>query len=247
MCLRASRILKMEQPLITARCHPNISTAYWNEIQALLEVGLGFPALFNDTVAIKSKETLVGQKDATNYGIVGCVEVSVPGKEFSFTELLRINWAKLLELMLNGGECPISGELIPLENPDKINTINTFSDFFEWYKRELAVITDLGIEAVNLIDRDIFHQRPYPFLSTTMDGCLESGKDVTAGGTIYNLSSVNSCGMADTVDSLASLKKFVFEEQTIAMPDFVRILAQNFKNPPNSEKNPNLPSLFGRN
>lgn len=233
MCLRASRILKMEQPLITARCHPNISTAYWNEIQALLEVGLGFPALFNDTVAIKSKETLVGRKDATNYGIVGCVEVSVPGKEFSFTELLRINWAKLLELMLNGGECPISGELIPLENPDKINTINTFSDFFEWYKRELAVITDLGIEAVNLIDRDIFHQRPYPFLSTTMDGCLESGKDVTAGGTIYNLSSVNSCGMADTVDSLASLKKFVFEEQTISMPDFVKMLRLNFTNSPN--------------
>ena len=230
MCLQASRKLKMVQPLITVRWHPSIPEEFWNEIQKLIEVGIGFPALFNDEIAIAAKRRLgISNEDAQNYGIMGCVEVSISGKEFSHTEILRINWAKILELMLTGGICAVTGNVIDFKNKRRLETIESFEEFYQWYKEELAYVIDRAIKGINILDRDFSKQRPYPFLSSTMEGCLEAGLDVTAGGTIYNLTSVNGCGMADTADSLAAIKQIVYEKKEVSLAKLAEILHNNFE------------------
>lgn len=229
MCLRATRKLRMDQPLLSVRWHPSLSREFWHEIEALLEQGLGFPALFNEEVVIAAKERVgVAPNDARNWGIVGCVEPSVPGKEFSHTEGLRVNWAKVLEAMLNGGRCALSGEPVPLQERHDLASIASFDEFYRWYRRELAHAVDLGIGGMNILDETFSERTPYPFLSSTMEGCIERGRDVTAGSTVYNLCTVNGLGMANVADSLVAIKHSVFEQRLLSLPELAQALRDDW-------------------
>ena len=92
ICLDVSKSLMIDQPLLSMRYTPGMSNGLWDDILSLMRTGIGFPAMFNDAAAVRSK-VLAGipEADALDYGIVGCVEVSVPGKEFAHTEGLRFN------------------------------------------------------------------------------------------------------------------------------------------------------------
>lgn len=230
ICLNASKKLKMDQPLLSVRWHKSMPEKFWDSIQELIEVGIGFPALFNDEVAIKAKRRLgISEEDALNYGIIGCVEITVPGKEFSHTEGLRINWAKVLELMLNGGVCSFTGETMELKEKRPLESIKTFDEFYEWYKTELCHFLDIGVRATNALELSYAENWPTPYMSSLMEGCIEKGSDVNKGGTKYNLSSVNNCAMANTADSLAAIKKVVFEERKLSLVQLADILKMNFK------------------
>ena len=88
---------------------------------------MGFPALFNDEVAIAAKMNCgVNISDAYNYAVMGCVELSIPGKEYAHTEGARLNWAKVLEELLND-----------IYNDKITEKLNSFGDFLNHYIREL--------------------------------------------------------------------------------------------------------------
>lgn len=230
ICLRATKKLRMDQPLISVRWHKSMPEDLWKEIQELIETGLGFPALFNDEVCIAAKQRLgVSKEDAINYGIVGCVELSVPGREYAHTEGFRINWAKVLELIFNNGVCTFTGEKMGLKDNRGLENIKSFEEFYMWFREELTYFLDLALRAINLFDANYKNLYPTPFLSSFMDGCLENGADVTAGATVYNFTSVNAVGMANAVDSLAAIRKFVFEDTRAALPKLSEILITNFE------------------
>jgi formate C-acetyltransferase len=229
LCLRATRRLRMDQPLLSVRWSPEMPAEFWDSVLATIETGTGFPALFNDEIAMAALGRAgVAAADAENYGLVGCVELSVPGREYAQTEALRVNWAKVLELMLNDGCCTLTGERLPLAQPRRLDGIETFAEFFTWYRAELAHFLDLGIRGLNLLDAAWPSLLPAPFESLLMAGCLESGLDVTAGGTQYNLSSVNALGMADTVDSLVAIDRLVFRERCVTLPDLAQAVRSDF-------------------
>ncbi|MGE5597990.1 MAG: pyruvate formate lyase family protein [Bacteroidota bacterium] len=230
ICLQATKKLRQDQPLISVRWHRGMRDEFWREIQSLLELGLGFPALFNEEIAVAAKRRLgVTQKDAEDFAVIGCVELAVPGKEFAHTEGFRLSWAKVLELMFHGGRCPITGEIMPLKHPRNLAGIESFTEFYQWYKDELSYFLDLGIRGLNVLDRHYAEYWPDPFLSSTMDGCLANGRDATAGGTIYNFSSVNGCGMANVADSLAAIERVVFAEKKISLPELAEAMRRDFQ------------------
>ena len=229
LCLRATRRLRMDQPLLSVRWSPEMPAEFWDSVLATIETGTGFPALFNDDIAIAAMGRVgVAAGDAENYGLVGCVELSVPGREYAQTEALRVNWAKVLELMLNDGRCTLTEERLPLAQPRRLDEIETFADFLTWYRAELAHFLDLGMRGLNLMDAAWPSLLPAPFESLLMAGCLESGLDVTAGGTQYNLSSVNALGMADVADSLVAIDRLVFRERCVTLPDLAQAVRSDF-------------------
>ncbi len=227
MCLQATRKLRTDQPLLSVRCHSGLPEKFWEEILLLIEEGLGFPALFNEEVIIDSQKLKgISPEDAWKFGIIGCVEPATPGKEFSHTEEFRLNWAKLLEMMLHGGVCPVTGESIPLKQRRNLEEIQDFEVLYTWYKEELAHCIELAVKATNIMEKNFAEHWPNPFLSLTMEGCLE--KDVTDGGTVYNLSTINGCGMANAVDSLTAIKQHVFENRSMTLPELAVLLRENF-------------------
>lgn len=230
MCLRASNKIRMDQPLISFRYHPDMPEVFWTEIINLIGSGLGFPAIFNDDVVCRSKINAgVEPEDAWRYGIVGCVEPSIGGDEYSNTEQLRVNWAKILEYMLNNGVCTCTGNRMSLRSPRNLEQIQTFDDFYKWYKEELVHFTTLGMEGCNLLDETYGLEWPAPFLSAVTKACLETGVDITRGAVKYSFSSVNGCGMADAVDSLLAIRDLVYTRKLVSLSEFAQILRSNFE------------------
>ena len=214
ICLEVSASLMIDQPLLSMRCAPGMSDGLWDAIFGLMETGIGFPALFNDKIAVQSKLNAgIPPEDVYNYGIVGCVEVSIPGKEYAHTEGLRINWAKTLELMFNGGVCKFTGYDFGLAKCADFESIRSFNDFYDWYKAEFLRLLTIALDVTNALDESYGENWPTPYMSSLMRGCVRRGRDVNAGGAAYNLTTVNGCGMANAVDSLCAIEKLVFDEK----------------------------------
>ncbi|MDO4343944.1 MAG: pyruvate formate lyase family protein [Eubacteriales bacterium] len=230
LCLQASRKIGKDQPLLSLRCRPDMPAAVWEEALLLVKKGGGFPAFFNDDVIISAKHSLgVKMQDAMNYGLVGCVEPSIGGKEFSNTEELRINWAKVLELMLHQGKCTVTGCRFAMARKEELDDVKDFEEFFKWYLEELEFAVQRCIKATNLLDRNYAKNWPCPFLSATVEGCIENAADVAAEGPVYRYSTINCCGMADTVDSLTVIRKAVFEEKLLKLSELSAMLSADFQ------------------
>jgi pyruvate formate-lyase/glycerol dehydratase family glycyl radical enzyme len=231
MILQSSRKLRFDQPLISLRYDFGIPDSLWREAVELLKTGTGFPAFFYDGTCVAAKlRTGDLSEDAHEYGLIGCVEMGTPGREYSKTEVLRVNWPLVMELMLNGGKHNLGDETFPLFCPRKLEDIRSFEEFYRWYQNELAEFTRLALRCVNRLDEALPYCYPTPYMSLLMEGCLEKGLDVTAGGTIYNHSGANACGMANVADSLAAIEKLVFQDKKLTLMEFAEVLRQNYQN-----------------
>jgi formate C-acetyltransferase len=229
MCLRASRKFLADQPLVTSRYNSLTSQEYWDECVELIRTGTGFPAMYNDDIAIEAKQSAgVSREDALNYGIVGCAEISVPGKEYARTEEYRFNWAKVMELAMSGGIDIATGEELPLRDKRELGEIRNFEDFYEWISSEFEHYLVQGIKATNMLD-SVYHKNyPNPWLSCLTRGCVDSKKDVTNNGAAYSFSSANSCGNANLVNSIAAIKKLVFDDGYITLEGFAEALKDDY-------------------
>lgn len=227
--LEASFRLRQNQPMLSLRIGNNTPTAVWNKAYECIKTGMGVPALFHDDVVAESKEFVgIPKEDAYDYSIVGCVETSIGGREYSHTEGLRINWAKVLELMFFGGKCPVTGKDWTLHVRRKLAEISTFDMFLSWYKEELVNVIERGCHYITEADKIWGEKHPMPYLSLLMSGCLERGRDVTRGGGIYNNLCVNFAGMANVVNALIAVKYAVFQDKIIELVEIPAVLKNDF-------------------
>jgi len=89
---------------------------------------------------------------------------------------------------------------------------------------------DLKIGVNNAIERMYANHAPAPFLSVVIRDCIAKGRDYNDGGPRYNTSYIQCCGIGTVTDSLAAIKKHVFESNEITMADLLEALKNNFKN-----------------
>lgn len=176
------------------------------------------PALLNDGYSLD---------DARDYAIIGCVEPTSSGNTFATTGGHDLKLAGVLEMMLNnGGYRFMSNQGLPTGDP---TNWTSFDDVMDAFRKQLEYNVRMVADAVNLRDSIYAEEFPAPYISSTIEGCIESGKDVTEGGSRYNFSSITARGLGTVADSLAAIKRLVFEEKAITMPELVRLLQTNFK------------------
>lgn len=70
---------------------------------------------------------------------------------------------------------------------------------------------------------------PLPFISSLIDDCAEKGKDVTQDGAKYNATGALGVGTGTVADSLAVIKKLVFEEKVIKKETLMKVLKNNYE------------------
>ena len=228
--MQANRKMRFDQPLLTLRYNDAMPEDVWDEAISLILTGTGFPAFFGEKACIANKMRIgIPEADAREFGLIGCVELAVPGKEYAKTEVLRINWGKIMELMLNGGQCTMGEDRFPLAEYKDLDSIQTFDEFFQWYQDELIHFTQLAVDCINLLDQALVLCYPTPYLSSLIEGCFAKGMDVTGGGALYNETGINACGMANVVDSLAAIKKLVFDEKKVSLSTFAKALRNNYE------------------
>ncbi len=221
--------VRMRQPNYHARIHAGSPVAYVNKIMNNLAKGVNSPAIYNDEVIIRSlKRCGFTDADAREYTTLGCVELNAGGKTFGSTDAALVNVPSCLEMALNRGKLFGSSSLsgYPTAAPEHISTMEEVEQAFvcqlnfmiDRLQKNLA-----GIEEGNRL----YH--PTPLTSAVIQGCMEKGTDVTAGGAIYNFSGVQGVGITDTGDSLFAINELVFVQKKYTLPQIVKALKANFK------------------
>ena len=168
----------------------------------------------------------IEHKDAVNYHVVGCYECGGAG-ELTCSCNARVNIPKALELTLNGGKDMLTGKLIGLENDGRFET---FEALYEEFKRQLTYLCKCAMTVTDLYESRYSEIHSAPILSGTYTSALEKGGDLYLNYSAkYNSSSLNAIGLATAIDSLAAIRKAVFEDKTLTLGEFTAILRSDWK------------------
>ncbi|HPC43392.1 MAG TPA: pyruvate formate lyase family protein, partial [Spirochaetota bacterium] len=185
--------------------------------------------LFNDEAIIRSLVKAGHSiEDARNYGMVGCLEPNAQGRTFGSTFAVQFNGIKCVELALANGIDNIFGYPSGIETGDPAG-FTSFEDVWAAYDGQVRHFIGQMVRGMEVLDRVISETVPSPFASAMVDGCLQKGKDLTAGGAIYNSTGVQFMGFANVVDSLYAVKKAVFEEKRFTMGELAEWLSQDWQ------------------
>ena len=201
---------------------------FLHEACKVIRNGYGYPALFNaDAVVEELVRTGKSLEDAREGGVSGCVETGCFGKE-AYVLTGYLNTPKILELALNDGLDPVSGNRIGPGTGDAAG-FASYDDLFAAFRAQLHAIVELKTRGNAVFEQAYARDMPAPFLSAVIDDCVERGLDYNEGGARYNTSFIQCVGIGSITDSLSAMKSQVFENRSIAMPTLLDCLAADFQ------------------
>ncbi|MBN1855807.1 MAG: formate C-acetyltransferase/glycerol dehydratase family glycyl radical enzyme [Dehalococcoidia bacterium] len=230
ICIDAMIDVRIVQPDISVRIHPDSPEAFVLKACELSRVGTGHPKFYNeDLISFSMGCKGISLNEARDFAIMGCVEPRVQANEGTHLTGGFINLPAALELALNNGVWRRTGKQIGLPTGDA-RTFTRFEQLLAAYKAQLAhMIRHMFV--VNAIAETAYSELLCsPFLSSLTEGCVESGRPLQKGGAVYNFGpAVNNIGIADTGDSLAAIKKLVFDEQRLTMNQVLTAIENDFE------------------
>lgn len=163
--------------------------------------------------------------DAVRYHIVGCYECGGEG-ELTCSCNARVNIPKALELALNGGADMLTGKLIGLGNDRRFDS---FEELYGEFERQLRYLCRCAMTVTDIYEAHYPEIHSAPILSGTYKSALERGGDLYLDHTAkYSNSSLNAVGLATAADSLAAIKKAVFEDKTVTLSELTEILRSDW-------------------
>ncbi len=194
----------------------------------VIRQGHGYPSVFNpDIYILEMLRQGKSLQDAREGGCSGCIEVGAFGKE-AYLLTGYLNVPKILEVTLNNGINPVTGKKAGIQTGDPLN-FASYDEIYEAFLKQLQFVVDQKMRVSNYIDRMFAKYAPAPFLSVVIDDCIAKGKDYYDGGPRYNTSYIQCCGLGTVTDSLAALKKHVFEDKTFSMDRMLKAVLKNFE------------------
>jgi len=194
----------------------------------VIRQGHGYPSVFNpDIYILELLRQGKSLQDAREGGCSGCIEVGAFGKE-AYLLTGYLNVPKILEVTLNNGINPVTGIRVGIETGNP-NSFKSYDELYNAFLKQLHYVVDMKMRVSNYIDRMFAKYAPAPFLSVVIDDCVSRGKDYYDGGPRYNTSYIQCCGLGTVTDSLAALKKHVFEDQTFSMERVLKAVWNNFE------------------
>ncbi len=228
LCLNATERVKTHQPGLSVRIHQDCPSEFLDSVTNLVSKGTGFPAIHNDNAGYQMLINAGYEpEDARDWSNCGCV---VPHfrKTGEWTSAVNINFTAALEFALNQGESRISGEKIGLDenNPAKFES---YEEVEEAFYKQFDNLIEHSIIATLVAQRLHKEMVPRPFLSSCIEDCMIKGKDLVNAGAKYNLGPVlTGIGLAVTSNSLAVIKKLVFEDRVTTMETIIKALDANW-------------------
>jgi len=194
----------------------------------VIRKGYGYPSVFNPDVYVQE---LVRQgkslQDAREGGCSGCIEVGAFGKE-AYVLTGYLNVPKILEVTLHNGIDPISGRTVGLQTGDP-RLFSSYEELYNAFLKQLDYFVGMKVRVSNYIDRMFAKYAPATFLSLFIDDCIAKGKDYYNAGPRYNTTYIQCTGLGTITDSLSSLKKHVFEDNTFTMDELLYAIDTNFE------------------
>lgn len=226
------------QPNLSVKIHPGTPDEFYRKIaEFMFEFGHSTPSFFSDPVIFDAMRTKgIREEHLPLYGIAGCQEPLVMGKESANTTNSWLNLAKILELAITDGVSLVTGERLG-PRPEEIGVESgtagagsaagikdLFYKYLEYYVERMRTAANGCTEALALL--------PVPFKSAFMGG-RETGADmrsVSEQGTSYNGSGCLIHGLANVADSFSAVS-FIEEEggsYGVSVSDLLEAVRQDY-------------------
>ncbi len=230
LILRSVGKMKLTQPNLSVRYHRNISDTFMTECINVIEKGFGMPAFNNDEVVIPGLIKLgVEKEDAFNYSAIGCIEIAVPGKwGYRCTGMSFLNMMRVLLASMYDGLDKYSGKRFHKGLGNFID-FSSFEELFEAWRQQIKFYTRKTIEIDAAVDTALEEYVPDILCSTFVDSCISRGKTIKEGGSKYDFVSGLQVGIANLGNSLAAIKKLVFEEKKISKQQLIHAIETDFE------------------
>lgn len=230
LLMDAVRHVKIYQPSLACRIHQKSPQKYMKKIVDVIRSGMGFPACHFDDTHIKMMLAKgVSIEDARDYCLMGCVEPQKAGRLYQWTSTSYTQWPIAIELVLNHGVPLWYGKQVTPDLGD-LDQYKTYEEFDAAVKEQIKYITKWTSVATVISQRVHRDLAPKPLMSIMYEGCMENGRDVSAGGAMYNFGpGVVWSGLATYADAMAAIKKLVFDEKKYTLKELNKALVANFE------------------
>lgn len=227
---------RLTQPNLTVRYHKNINKAFFDDCIKVMKLGFGMPALNNDEIIIPSFINWgVKEEDAYNYSAIGCVETAVPGKwGYRCTGMSYINFPRVLLCAMNDGVDLTTGKRFT-KGYGYFKDMKSYEELLSAWDKTVREMTRYSVIVENAIDKASERDVPDVLCSALTDDCIGRGKTIKEGGAVYDFISGLQVGIANMADSLAAIKKLVFEEKKITPTQLWNAILDDFQSDENKK------------
>lgn len=227
---------RLTQPNLTVRYHKNINKKFFDDCIEVMKLGFGMPALNNDEIIIPSFINWgVKEEDAYNYSAIGCVETAVPGKwGYRCTGMSYINFPRVLLCAMNDGVDLTTGKRFT-KGYGYFKDMKSYEELLSAWDKTVREMTRYSVIVENAIDKASERDVPDILCSALTDDCIGRGKTIKEGGAVYDFISGLQVGIANMADSLAAIKKLVFEEKKITPIQLWNAILDDFQSDENKK------------
>jgi pyruvate-formate lyase len=208
MCLKASLELNFIDPKINLRVTKNTNIEKYDLGTELTKKGLGFPQYSNDEIVIPGLLSKgYDLQDSRDYVVAACWEFIIPGYAMDIPNIAALSFAKVIDVSIR----------------KYLEKCKDFDSFMREVKQEIQnELIPIIAGLKNL------YMEPAPFQSLLMNGCIENAKDISLGAK-YNNYGIHGTGIATAADSLAAIKKYVFDEHSISAKELISAIENNYE------------------
>ncbi len=216
-------------PTVAVRLHHGTPHKLLQNLTDSIRIRSGVFSLFNDEMMVPYLMNLgIPLEDARNYSSDGCMRWMIPGKALGLRVLGGMFvLPKCFEYAMNQGMDKVSGKQWGYPTPDPA-TFTSIEDVIQAFLKQVAFFLEKVVTIYNIVDVLDNEYLPQPFLSAVLDGCLEKGKDCREYKYFLN-TIVQPVGQITVVNSLAALKKLMFDEHKVSMTELTEALKNNWK------------------
>ena len=221
--------LQTKEPCISFRCHENINEDTFRLAMKVALKGGSHPAFFNESTSMGYLERLgFSREEANNWSVCGCTEVVCQGQTDFQSQMGYYNTTKVLEMALNDGMDPVSGEQLGPHTGDA-RTFTSMEQVKEAYLAQQAYFVDRYIKLFNKMVSCHAYAVPTITGSCFTEGCIRNGRVLQQKGCDNRWSAIGVTGLANVTDSLAAIEECVFNKGYLTMEELMNLLKTDFE------------------
>ncbi|EMR7683809.1 4-hydroxyphenylacetate decarboxylase large subunit [Yersinia enterocolitica] len=248
LILEAGIRCQTTQPTLSVLYDEKLPESFLLNAIKCTKTGAGYPAWLNNQVGMQfllsqySQEGMSVQ-EARAIAIGGCLETSpgsylplilndkhydIPGGsgQTAATGVHFLANPKILELVLTNGQDKRTN--IQVYAPHN-QTLDTFEQLWIQFTNYYELTCDVVAKANN-IQMDIWRKNNMSIMNSFLKpDCLRKGKHIGQMGYRYNATyNIESCGTITAINSLAAIKKEVYDEKNYTLAEVTEALLNNF-------------------
>lgn len=231
--LQAARLVRVANPTFAFRWHPKVSDEVMRECFECIRQGLGYPSMRNDPVLIANAMHWHGHpiEEARLWVHQACMSPS-PATKHGFQPMrmanATANCAKIIEYVFSSGYDNVVNMQIGAETPPA-ETFTSYEEFFDAWVTQMKTIFTILVRPVNRARTLAPKLTPRPFLSAISERSVESGLDVLEPSISRGNAWITAFTWVENADSLAAVKKLVFEDRKYTMAELKEAIAGNWE------------------